>query len=619
MTGELYVYDSRGQALHPPNADAEPRMESFFDERVAGVMADPPAIEIYGKVRTENQREQVSFRFFKAEGESYEKLFEDFVGAIENELVKGREWDFPAIQNGPGKLFKQLFSDPPNFDRRTNLNNYFNFANEDFAILERLAKRNDAQSTNAPHIKARSYKDIAKILPHVVRQWGDPVTVSRRRYVAPDTANVHFTVNKTQRAKFTIANDTQEAIDSSKQQLREQQKNKKLDSLTSDISELNAYGASTSEIKQKLNSSFQGSYPNLTIRTQQEISDLKSTSKRPRELATHTSQSTSTAMWLRVVLFVMGSVFGGLLTALYNAKEPAFWWELNTILQIVSVAVPVSLVFILAIFYLSDISLLRWLTAGRAGLRILLVLVVLLGVMVAAILVLFVFNGGGSPEFEISNIEYDSEIETGNSLTVVVTINNTGDGGEDTVDVGFSSTGANQNSEDQLASDNETIQIGQGTEITEEFDIQVPLNAGEYNLTVSTSSDERTESVAVVDPFFSILELDLESPVQTNQNFNLTIRVENPGINQRAENISVGLEDETVSDEPVEIPAGNIKREEFSLSAPGEAGEYEITVVSDNNSRSENLVVEEDGEGAGGDGGETENDGGDEVTQQKPR
>lgn len=357
MTGELYVYDSQGQALHPPNADADPEMESFFNERVAIMAADPPAIEVYGNVKTEKQREQVSFRFFKSEGESYEKLFEDFVGAINNELVKKRGWDFPAIQTGPGMLFKQLFSNLPNFDRPTNLNNYFNFDDKEFALLESLAKTDDTQSINVPHIKARSYKDIAKVMPHVVKQWGDPVTASRPRYVAPDTANVHFTVDETQRPKFTIANDTQEAIDSAKQQLREQQKNQKLSSLSSDISELSAYGASRSEVKQNLSSSLQETYPNLTIRTRQKKSDLKSTSRQPLKRTRSTSRSTSTVTWVKIALFVMGSVFGGLLTALYINREPAFWWEIDTTLQIVSVALPVVLVCILVILYLSDISL----------------------------------------------------------------------------------------------------------------------------------------------------------------------------------------------------------------------------------------------------------------------
>ncbi|MFC6720254.1 hypothetical protein [Halobacteriaceae bacterium SHR40] len=275
----LEVFDSRGRALYPDDGSDDAAMRDYFDDHVFAMATtdEGAVIEMYLRVKTENQREQVSLRF---QGTNADTILADCRNAVQRLLVDQRGWEImEPYGTGPEEVFWHAIWQS-NQTTATDQSLPKFFRNERHGLgLDPLSvdilQQFPLEDNSPPaRILASDYENIANAL--VLFQGSEyTVSVSRARRIPPEHAQIHFSLSQNQVSNFELHSDTTGFIEQRKSQHREEKRKEKLQSLQATIGELNELGANQSQLKDSLSGALGSTYPDLKLLTAGKLNELR--------------------------------------------------------------------------------------------------------------------------------------------------------------------------------------------------------------------------------------------------------------------------------------------------------------------------------------------------------
>ena len=190
------------------------------------------------------------------------------------------------------------------------------------------------------------------------------------------------------------------------------------------------------------------------------------------------------------------------------------------------------------------------------------------------------------PEFEITSIDFGAkEVNAGESLTVDVTVENTGE-----------QTGAQEIKWDiggqTLAVDSPEIGGGETETIT--FTEVVNLGSGEYTQTLRTDDDNEQQDLTVYESNFQVIIDESPANVTVGEEITIDVDISNIGGAADEQTIKAAMEDKDASDtETISLGADTGETVSFELNTTGiEVGNYTIVVHSDDHSDEAAIAVE---------------------------
>lgn len=187
--------------------------------------------------------------------------------------------------------------------------------------------------------------------------------------------------------------------------------------------------------------------------------------------------------------------------------------------------------------------------------------------------------------FEVG-IESVTEPVVGEDLLVAANVTNTGAAeGTDTVELGVPSVGQ----------DNTTVQLDQGESTVETLAVETnAADAGTYTATVTTSDDEATTVVEVLDgSAFTVDIVDAADPVE-GDDIAVEVAVENTGDTGGTDEVSVTTSPDIGTDSTAVTLGANESTVE-TLTVPtesGDAGEYTLTAVAGDDTDTADVTVD---------------------------
>lgn len=196
----------------------------------------------------------------------------------------------------------------------------------------------------------------------------------------------------------------------------------------------------------------------------------------------------------------------------------------------------------------------------------------------------------GSPAtFEVQLDSTTSPVTEGEPLDVTATIENTGnERGTQTVDLRIG---------DFIQDSVElTLDGGESQEVTFNWDTQMG-DAGTYEATVSSEDDSDSGSVEVTETSPASFEVQLNStnsPVGAGELVEITTTIENTGEETGTQTIELRVGSAVIDERPVTLDAG--ESQQMTLvwnTTAGDAGTYQPSVLSEDDSASADLLVEE--------------------------
>jgi len=197
-------------------------------------------------------------------------------------------------------------------------------------------------------------------------------------------------------------------------------------------------------------------------------------------------------------------------------------------------------------------------------------------------------EGAGSASFQVL-VKGTSDTIAGSSFQVTVVVTNAGDArGTDTVSLTTSPNLASGSFE-------ATLDPGESTEET--FSLSTdPGDAGQYDVTVTTSDDQATASLAVesaASGSFDVTITGTNAPVTAGDSLAVTAEITNTGGSEGTRTVTLTSDPALGSDSTeLTLAAGGSTEETFSL-ATTTAGQYDLTVASTESQDSATVTVEE--------------------------
>lgn len=282
--GELLVYNSVGDAIHPKTASSNQAMATYFDSRVCAIRTNPtnPTIEIYAMVRTENRPEQVGIKYI---GDDRDTLFDDFRQAIKRDLIENRGWSIPEKHSGPESLFYSLVWNRYNNSNTSTDSNFSDLLGIEKWKTDTIGEMAEgSNSTHCPRIIASQYQDVTEMLQGFL-SLPYTIVVSREQQAPPKFADIHITVSQRQRQKFKLHPKTQTALENKKEERKRQQRNENLETIRTSISELKSLDANASNVKSKINTSLNKSFPSIQVYDETELRTSRNNTGRKADSA----------------------------------------------------------------------------------------------------------------------------------------------------------------------------------------------------------------------------------------------------------------------------------------------------------------------------------------------
>jgi len=188
------------------------------------------------------------------------------------------------------------------------------------------------------------------------------------------------------------------------------------------------------------------------------------------------------------------------------------------------------------------------------------------------------------PYFEVRSIDAEDTVE-GDTLEVSTVIENTGDIS------GIQDVQLNSH----LGSESETISLDPEQSKTVLFSVETTSSdAGEYYLEISTYDFSKTESIKILEPpYFEISILEMNTPINEGDLMEVSVEIENTGgvaDEQVVEmNSEIGNDTKTISLNPGETKTVDLGIE----TSIDDAGEYEITILTENDSKTGTVEIVE--------------------------
>jgi hypothetical protein len=275
----LEVFDSRGRALYPDDGSNDTAMRDYFDDHVFAMATTNKGavVEVYLRVKTENQREQVSLRF---KGDNTDTVLSDCRKAVQRQLVDERGWEImEPYGTGPEEVFWHAVWQSDQITATDQSPSEF-FRNEQHGLgqdplsVDFLQQFPLKDGSPPARILASDYEKIANAL--TLFQGSEyTVSVSRARRTPPDHAQIHFSPSQNQVSNFELHSETTRFIEQRKTQHREKKRQEKLQSLQATIDELKELGANQAQVKDTLSGALDSTYPDLKVLTAGKLSDLR--------------------------------------------------------------------------------------------------------------------------------------------------------------------------------------------------------------------------------------------------------------------------------------------------------------------------------------------------------
>ncbi|MFO8110630.1 MAG: CARDB domain-containing protein [Thermoplasmata archaeon] len=194
------------------------------------------------------------------------------------------------------------------------------------------------------------------------------------------------------------------------------------------------------------------------------------------------------------------------------------------------------------------------------------------------------------PYFEVEILEFDSEVEEGDEVSLEYKVRNTG-GIQGTQDIVFNIDGVH---EDVVYA---SLTLAAGAEHTDEF-TWTAENEGTYNLEVSSDDDSDSVMVTVEtpeldDPYFEVEILEFDSEVEEGDEVSLEYKVRNTGGIQGTQDIVFSIDGvpEDVVYASLTLAAGAEHTDEFTWVTV-EAGTFTLEIACDDDSDSVTITVD---------------------------
>lgn len=195
----------------------------------------------------------------------------------------------------------------------------------------------------------------------------------------------------------------------------------------------------------------------------------------------------------------------------------------------------------------------------------------------------------GATEFEVTLDATNSPVVEGEAVTVNATIENTGEvAGTQTIDLLIGDI-----FED---SRNLTLDSNESTQIALEWQTQSG-DAGTYQASVNSEDDFDSADVLVEEPapaHFAVAIDATNSPVAEQERVNTTARIENTGDISDTQTVEYRIDDTIEDARSVTLDGGETQHVTFNWQTElGDAGTYNGTVLSDDDSASTDVLVDE--------------------------
>ncbi|GAB3019138.1 outer membrane protein assembly factor BamB family protein [Natronobiforma cellulositropha] len=193
-----------------------------------------------------------------------------------------------------------------------------------------------------------------------------------------------------------------------------------------------------------------------------------------------------------------------------------------------------------------------------------------------------------TPEFSLTGVETNTPIETGDTLTVTIEVENVGDGdGSQTL---------------ELAAGGETrdtavvaLDAGATETVTLEWETD-DADAGDHEITVSSDNDSASEPItveAVGEATFVLEALETNAPLDAGETVTVTAPVENTGTAGGEQTVTLEVGGEVRDAQTLGLGAG--ATETVSLeweTTADDVGDHEITVSTDDDTVTETVTVD---------------------------
>jgi len=196
-------------------------------------------------------------------------------------------------------------------------------------------------------------------------------------------------------------------------------------------------------------------------------------------------------------------------------------------------------------------------------------------------------SGGLPANFAVTIDSTNSPVGEGDTLSVDATVENTGDESDtQTVTLDVSGLGQDSSSETLSAGESTTVTLSVGTSSGD---------AGDYTATVSSDDDSDSTGVTVEGPASFAVTIDsTNAPVTEGETLSVDAQVENTGDESDTQTITLdvpGLGQDSTSET---LSGGALTTVTLSVStSSGDAGDYTVTVASEDDSDSTGVTVQE--------------------------
>lgn len=190
-----------------------------------------------------------------------------------------------------------------------------------------------------------------------------------------------------------------------------------------------------------------------------------------------------------------------------------------------------------------------------------------------------------SANFAVTIDSTNSPVREGETLHVGATVENTGSNtGTQTINLTIADRVQNSTSLTLDPGENESIVLSVET---------ADGDAGTYNATIASENDSATTEVVVKGNQQFVVQIDsTNSPVAENESVNVTATIVNIGDGEGTQNVTLEIDGNVTDHQTVTL--GPDEHTDVTLrwqTAPGDAGEHNATVASDNHSDSTDVTV----------------------------
>jgi hypothetical protein len=196
-------------------------------------------------------------------------------------------------------------------------------------------------------------------------------------------------------------------------------------------------------------------------------------------------------------------------------------------------------------------------------------------------------TGSQPANFEVTIDSTNSPVSEGDTLTVDATIANTGDDSA-TQTVTLDVPGLGQTST--------SVALSGGQSTTETFSVSTGSgDAGDYTATVESQDDSDSRAITVQGPAnFDVTLTTTNSPVSEGGGLAVDAEIENTGGESGTQTITLDVGPLGTDSTDVTLNSGESTTETLSVATgSGDAGDYTATVTSEDDSDSQNVIVNE--------------------------